>query len=78
MANNWIRSSYAFLEAIQELALLRCWRVRDIASANRHHRNNYLRQLGGGVLLEPFNPLTQELNPSLQRCLTRFFTADFS
>jgi hypothetical protein len=25
-----------------------------------------------------FNPLTPELNPSAQRCLTRFFTADFA
>jgi hypothetical protein len=24
------------------------------------------------------NPLTPELNPSAQRCLTRFFTGDFS
>jgi hypothetical protein len=23
------------------------------------------------------NPLTPELNPSAQRCLTRFFTGDF-
>jgi hypothetical protein len=25
-----------------------------------------------------FNPLTPELNPFAQRCLTRFFTADFA
>jgi hypothetical protein len=25
-----------------------------------------------------FNPLTPELNPSAQRCLTRLFTGDFS
>jgi hypothetical protein len=25
-----------------------------------------------------FNPLTPELNPSAQRCLTRFFTWDFA
>jgi hypothetical protein len=25
-----------------------------------------------------FNPLTPELNPSAQRCLTRFFTGDFA
>jgi hypothetical protein len=25
-----------------------------------------------------FNPLTPELNPSAQRCLTRFFTRDFA
>jgi hypothetical protein len=25
-----------------------------------------------------FNPLTSELNPSAQRCLTRFFTGDFA
>jgi hypothetical protein len=25
-----------------------------------------------------FNPLTPELNPSAQRCLTRYFTGDFS
>jgi hypothetical protein len=26
----------------------------------------------------PINPLTPELNPSAQRCLTRFFTGDFA
>jgi hypothetical protein len=25
-----------------------------------------------------FNPLMPELNPSAQRCLTRFFTGDFA
>jgi hypothetical protein len=25
-----------------------------------------------------FNPLTPELNPSAQRCLTKFFTGDFA
>jgi hypothetical protein len=25
-----------------------------------------------------FNPLTPELNPSAQRCLTRYFTGDFA
>jgi hypothetical protein len=28
--------------------------------------------------METFNPLTPELNPSAQRCLTRFFTGDFA
>jgi hypothetical protein len=28
--------------------------------------------------IEPFNPLTPELNPSAQRCLTRFFTGSFA
>jgi hypothetical protein len=27
---------------------------------------------------ETINPLTPELNPSAQRCLTRFFTGDFA
>jgi hypothetical protein len=34
-----------------------------------------------GALIEvkfTFNPLTPELNPSAQRCLTRFFTGDFA
>jgi hypothetical protein len=26
----------------------------------------------------PINPLTPELNPSAQRCLTKFFTGDFA
>jgi hypothetical protein len=30
------------------------------------------------VMNEGFNPLTPELNPSTQRCLTRFFTGDFA
>jgi hypothetical protein len=29
-------------------------------------------------LLGAFNPLTQELNPSVQRCLTRFLSGDFA
>jgi hypothetical protein len=29
-------------------------------------------------LLAMFNRLTPELNPSMQRCLTRFFTGDFA
>jgi hypothetical protein len=29
-------------------------------------------------LKEVLNPLTPELNPSAQRCLTRFFTGDFT
>jgi hypothetical protein len=27
---------------------------------------------------QTINPLTPELNPSAQRCLTRFFTGDFA
>jgi hypothetical protein len=30
------------------------------------------------LLLGAINPLTPELNPSAQRCLTRFFTGDFA
>jgi hypothetical protein len=30
------------------------------------------------ILLDDFNPLTPELNPSAQRCLTRFFAGDFA
>jgi hypothetical protein len=30
------------------------------------------------LLLEYINPLTPELNPSVQGCLTRFFTGDFA
>jgi hypothetical protein len=48
-----------------------------------------LRVLGGKAMLIleyslitkndfTINPLTPELNPSAQRCLTRFFTVDFS
>jgi hypothetical protein len=31
-------------------------------------------EIGGAYI----NPLTAELNPSAQRCLTRFFTGNFS
>jgi hypothetical protein len=31
-----------------------------------------------GMALTSINPLTQELNPSAQRCLTRFLTGDFT
>jgi hypothetical protein len=30
------------------------------------------------ILLCPINPLTPELNPSTQRCLTRYFAGDFA
>jgi hypothetical protein len=29
-------------------------------------------------MLKMFNSLTPELNPSAQRCLTKFFTGDFA
>jgi hypothetical protein len=31
-----------------------------------------------GVNPNAFNPLTPELNPSAQRCLTRYFTGEFA
>jgi hypothetical protein len=31
-----------------------------------------------GYFHDTFNPLTPELNPSAQRCLTRIFTGDFA
>jgi hypothetical protein len=30
------------------------------------------------LFIQFINPLTPELNPSAQRCLTRFFTGDFA
>jgi hypothetical protein len=30
------------------------------------------------LLLDEFNPLTPEINPSAQRCLARNFTGDFA
>jgi hypothetical protein len=30
------------------------------------------------LFVSDFNPLTPELNPSAQRCMTRFFTGDFA
>jgi hypothetical protein len=33
--------------------------------------------LFAGVVSVFLNPLTPELNPSAQRCLTKFFTGDF-
>jgi hypothetical protein len=30
------------------------------------------------ALTKPINPLTPELNPSAQRCRTKFFTGDFA
>jgi hypothetical protein len=54
------------------------------------HEKNYQKDsridpvISGGIgqtncltFLSAFNPLTPELNPSAQRCLTRFFTGDF-
>jgi hypothetical protein len=40
-------------------------------------KNDYLkrREINGG---NNINPLTPELNLSVQRCLTRFFTGDFA
>jgi hypothetical protein len=34
--------------------------------------------LNYGPVLKYINPLTPELNPSAQRCLSRFFTGDFA
>jgi hypothetical protein len=33
---------------------------------------------GRSASTDCLNPLTPELNPSAQRCLTRFFTGDFA
>jgi hypothetical protein len=45
----------------------------------RNHSTNKTR-LHSNVfcVTETVNPLTPELNPSAQRCLTRFFTGDFA
>jgi hypothetical protein len=48
------------------------WMIR-LLSCHRSS-NSCCRFHNSGVL----NPLTPELNPSAQRCLTRFFTGDFS
>jgi hypothetical protein len=42
----------------------------------QQHQNRILDELEVNVLL--INPLTPELNPSAQRCLTRFLTGDFA
>jgi hypothetical protein len=39
---------------------------------------NKLVWLNSGMICIVFNPLTPELNPSVQRCLTRCFTGDFA
>jgi hypothetical protein len=36
------------------------------------------QQCQGSITAFALNPLTPELNPSAQRCLTRFFTGDFA
>jgi hypothetical protein len=36
------------------------------------------QMLLNGRFTQVLNPLTPELNPSAQRCLTRFFTGDFA
>jgi hypothetical protein len=41
---------------------------------NSKEKNYYKRKDDGKLL----NPLTPELNPSAQRCLTRFFTGNFA
>jgi hypothetical protein len=40
--------------------------IRIIHYSNKHNELHF------------FNPLTLELNPSAQRCLTRFLTGDFA
>jgi hypothetical protein len=43
------------------------------------HLRDYLKQEVHYIIKQKasFNPLTPELNPSAQRCLTRFFTGYF-
>jgi hypothetical protein len=38
----------------------------------------FLKLLTVNYSVVSVNPLTPELNPSAQRCLTRFFTVDFA
>jgi hypothetical protein len=37
-----------------------------------------MQQMKQGLTFLEFNPLTPELNPSAQRCLTRYFTGDLA
>jgi hypothetical protein len=36
------------------------------------------KNCGNGIPVTTFNPLTPELNPSAQRCQTRFVTGNFA
>jgi hypothetical protein len=43
--------------------------ICDLSGSNISHKRHDFRKN---------NPLTPELNPSAQRCLTRFYTGDFA
>jgi hypothetical protein len=65
-----------------------CVQVREINATHQSaSRTRRALRFVGTAIGEPevvqeqvhrLNPLTPELNPSAQRCLTRFFTGDFA
>jgi hypothetical protein len=63
------------------LRLLKVKDIRKLLSYTAHINTAYQKTLDYEHpfdLLVLLNPSTPELNPSAQRCLTRFFTRDFA
>jgi hypothetical protein len=61
--------------ALHDLAFIKMTVVRFMGTGGlviRYSKRSY------EIYISPINPLTPELNPSTQRCLTRFFTGDFA
>jgi hypothetical protein len=60
-----VKRTYAFTKCTRSIQYIKYWREDGSLRAET------CRQLC-------INPLTPELNPSAQRCLTRFFAGDFA
>jgi hypothetical protein len=65
----WETSRFSFIFMIQFCIKCGDWRIKT------NQEVNYILKVQNVI---GFNPLTPELNPSAQRCLTRFFTGNFA
>jgi hypothetical protein len=77
----------AYLQSFVELYMLNAYAMWDPSSEAKWTLFVFLipsvkikkkASLMGSHTAYAFNPLTPELNPSAQRCLTRFLTGDFA
>jgi hypothetical protein len=79
MSNDCIYAAtlHAYTRSTKQYLLFFEWHTRSASyreaaiSHFQHFTNNFKTVIY-------INPLTPELNPSAQRCLTKFFTGDFS
>jgi hypothetical protein len=82
MSPNYIFRSLAYSQLMVSFtAILAETASVKVETYERKHAED--PELGGGmfarnIVMCKFNPLTLELNPSAQRCLTRFFNGDLA